>query len=338
MGATESTTHDAQTGDGLQILRNVNLTPVSERFTLEDVESIDDLHDVDEYVVHHTNNQINKNPSEYGTPPQQKDLSLHIKGSASKVPFIQTCTMSPYPWSELQTENSHFTHSAHDSFMSAHADNLITPREKMSAYDGNSPELESGDILKLEGEDKRRALEEISTRRQNPFYTRVSELCKLDDCCQDADFITDFVGAFQGMQKNFNDAIRELIYKGPYHYVKEDVIYWGDYYQGLRSGYGWAYKIETEDIVFGNWKDDELDLTSCGLWLKCGDIYNGPLTKKYEKVDGATLCCSDTNTGDNFFTQIFQANKKPNIAQFLKKQEQSTTTKLMQGKEDQIEE
>jgi hypothetical protein len=49
MGNSDSTTKDAAGGHGPK--RPKHLTPVSEKFTLEDVDSIDDLQDIDEYVV-----------------------------------------------------------------------------------------------------------------------------------------------------------------------------------------------------------------------------------------------------------------------------------------------
>merc|ERR1711935_645241 len=181
------------------------------------------------------------NESGYGTPDQVKSPTANPQGSTPKVPHLFPFGGSQYPWSEFQTERSEFTQSAHDSFMLANAENLISPREKMGLYDGNAPDLESGEILKLDNEEKRRVMEEITTRRKNPFFDRITEICNQNDTGQKTDFITDFNKGFQHKKREFLDAIRELIYKGPYHYVNENIIYWGEYYLGVRSGYGWAY-------------------------------------------------------------------------------------------------
>jgi hypothetical protein len=330
MGNSDSTTNDAVGGHGPK--RPNHLTPVSEKFTLEDVDSIDDLQDVDEYVVYPTTLHLSENASFNVTP--EKNLELNGQGpqSTPKVPFLDPFGGSQYPWSEFNTERSIFTQSAHGSYTLEKSEDLIG----ISMLDVNNPELESGEIIKLSNEERQEIVAMISERRKNPFYEQISGICDKDDCCT-LDFVTDFKSGFQLKKQELFDAMRELIYKGPFKYVKENIVYWGEYASGLRSGNGWIYKPDSEDIIFGTWTNDKLDLSDCRLHPKSGEIYNGCLSENYEKLKGYCLVCPNKPSTDNFFSKLFEASNKKDLQGFLARQEKNISKKAKEGHQDQID-
>jgi hypothetical protein len=329
MGNSDSTTKDAAGRLGPK--RPMHLTPVSEKFTLEDVDSIDDLQDIDEYVVYPTTYIPSKNASYHVTPGKNLELNGQGPQSTPKVPFLDPFGGSQHPWSEFGSEHSIFTQSLHRSYIVEKSEDL----HGISMLHVNNPELESGDIIKLSNEGKQELVVMISERRKNPFYEQISGVCDQEEGCQ-VDFVTDFKSGFQNRKQEIFDAVRELIYKGPFKYIKENIVYWGEYASGLRSGVGWIYKLDNEDIIFGTWANDKLDLSDCRLHPKSGDIYSGRLTENYEKLNGYCLVCSNKPSTENFFSKLFEAGNKKDLQGFLARQEKNTSKKTREGHQNQI--